>query len=86
MSSGIPRQRCLCYAGVTRFGPPGNRDGGPNVQAGVDDEERQAVRAEGLNPDDPAVAAAIDMVRWESDGRDAGLSPQQSRLGAVRRA
>ena len=24
-----------------------------------------AVRAEGLDPDDPAVVAAIDMVRWE---------------------
>jgi hypothetical protein len=31
----------------------------------VDDEEREAARAEGLDPDDPAVAAAIDMVRWE---------------------
>jgi hypothetical protein len=28
----------------------------------VDDEER---RIEGLNPDDPAVIAAIDLVRWE---------------------
>jgi hypothetical protein len=27
-------------------------------------EEAQAVRAEGLNPDDPAVIA-IDLVRWE---------------------
>jgi hypothetical protein len=27
--------------------------------------ERQAIRAEGLDPDDPAVVAAIDMVRWE---------------------
>jgi hypothetical protein len=32
-------------------------------QDGVDDEERQAVRAEGFNPDDPAVVAAIDLVR-----------------------
>jgi hypothetical protein len=31
----------------------------------VDDEEAQALRAEGLDPDDPAVVAAIDMVRWE---------------------
>ena len=35
------------------------------VQDGVDDEERQALRAEGLDPDDPAVVAAIDLVRWE---------------------
>jgi hypothetical protein len=32
---------------------------------GVDDDERQALRGEGLNPDDPAVIAAIDLVRWE---------------------
>ena len=36
-----------------------------NVQTRVDDEERQALRAEGFDPDDPAVVAAIDMVRWE---------------------
>jgi hypothetical protein len=36
-----------------------------NVQPGVDDDEREALRAEGLDPDDPAVAAAIDMARWE---------------------
>ena len=31
----------------------------------MDDDERQALRDEGLNPDDPAVIAAIDVVRWE---------------------
>jgi hypothetical protein len=31
----------------------------------VDDIEREAIRAEGLEPDDPAVIAAIDLVRWE---------------------
>jgi hypothetical protein len=31
----------------------------------MDDDERQAVRAAGLDPDAPAVVAAIDMVRWE---------------------
>jgi hypothetical protein len=31
----------------------------------MDVEERQALRAEGFNPDDPAVIAAIDLVRWE---------------------
>jgi hypothetical protein len=31
----------------------------------VDDEEAQALRTEGFDPDDPAVVAAIDMVRWE---------------------
>ena len=37
----------------------------PRVQDGVDDEDPQAVRAEGYDPDDPAVVAAIDIVRWE---------------------
>jgi hypothetical protein len=31
----------------------------------VDAEEAQAMRAEGLDPDDPAVVAAIDLVRGE---------------------
>jgi len=31
----------------------------------MDDEERQALQAEGLDHDDPAVIAAIDLVRWE---------------------
>ena len=35
------------------------------VQHSVDDDQRQAVRAEGLDPDDPAVVAALDIVRWE---------------------
>jgi hypothetical protein len=31
----------------------------------VDDDERQALHAEGFDPDDPAVIAAIDLVRSE---------------------
>jgi hypothetical protein len=31
----------------------------------MDNDEAQALRAEGLDPDDPAVRAAIDLVRWE---------------------
>jgi hypothetical protein len=31
----------------------------------MDDDEREAIRAEGLDPDDPAVRRAIDFVRWE---------------------
>lgn len=31
----------------------------------MDDDEAQAVRAEGLDPDGPAVVTTIDMVRWE---------------------
>jgi hypothetical protein len=37
----------------------------PHVQDGLHDDEGQALRAEGLDPDDPAVIAAIDLVRWE---------------------
>jgi hypothetical protein len=36
----------------------GNRDRWRNVKPGMDDEERQALRAEGFDPDDPAVVAA----------------------------
>jgi hypothetical protein len=35
---------------------------------GVDDDERDervAIRADELDPDDPAVVAALDLVRWE---------------------
>jgi hypothetical protein len=31
----------------------------------MDDEDAQALRAEGFDPDDPAVIAAIDLVYWE---------------------
>jgi hypothetical protein len=36
-----------------------------SVQAGMDDIEREAIRAEGYDPDDPAVDAALDRVRAE---------------------
>jgi hypothetical protein len=42
----------------------------------VDDEERQALRAEGLDPDDPAVVAAMDVVRWELS-----LMPESAHCG-----
>jgi hypothetical protein len=31
----------------------------------MDKTEREAIRAEGFDPDDPAVVTAIDLVRWE---------------------
>jgi hypothetical protein len=53
-------------------GPTGGPRGGPvhltagqTSKHGADDDERQALQAEGLDPDDPAVIAAIDLVRWE---------------------
>ena len=36
-----------------------------NAWATLDAEECQALQAEGLDADDPAVIAAIDLVRWE---------------------
>jgi hypothetical protein len=33
----------------------------------MDDEEREALRAEGFDPDDPAVVAALNLVRWEME-------------------
>jgi hypothetical protein len=38
---------------------------GGYVQPGVDDAEREALRAEGLDPDNAAHVAAVDLVRWE---------------------
>ena len=49
----------------TIFGRAPTSNDSPHVQDGVDDDERLALRAEGLDPDDPAVIAAIDLVRWE---------------------
>jgi hypothetical protein len=31
----------------------------------MDETEREAIRADGLDPDDPEVVTAIDFVRWE---------------------
>jgi len=44
---------------------PWNPDSEPHVHIGVDHDERQALQAEGLDPDDPAVIAAIHLVRCE---------------------
>jgi hypothetical protein len=48
----------------------------------VDDVEGQALRAEGLDPDDPAVVAALDaldLVRWGLSLGAALLRPDQGR-------
>jgi hypothetical protein len=57
-----------------------NRQATPHVQDGVDAEEAQAVQAEGLDPDDPAVIAAIDLVRWELSLLPLTEAPQQGWL------
>ncbi|MHC9295308.1 hypothetical protein ACRCUN_22830 [Mycobacterium sp. LTG2003] len=31
----------------------------------MDEQDRQILLAEGLDPDDPQVIAAIDLVRWD---------------------
>lgn len=47
------------------WGRRGNRRRPACVKAGMDDIDREAIRAEGFNPDDPAMVTAIDLVRWE---------------------
>ncbi len=42
-----------------------NRSWPTCVQTGMEEVEREAIRAEGLGPDDPAVVTAIDLVRLE---------------------
>ena len=59
---------------------PLNRHDSPNVQDDMDDEHGQALRAEGLDPDDPDVRAAIDLVRWELS-----LFPRPLRVRVARR-
>jgi len=59
----VPRNKFADLAHVLGYTPV-DCDGGRNVEVGMDDDERQALRAEGLDPADPAVAAAISMVRW----------------------
>jgi hypothetical protein len=43
--------------------PMGTNAGRCDVKTGMYDIEREAVRAEGLDPDDPAVVEALDRVR-----------------------
>ena len=50
-------QSCVSSRGTVTTGRTSN--------TGVDDDKRQALRAEGLDPDDPAGIAVIDVVRWE---------------------
>jgi hypothetical protein len=61
--------RCSWHNGVPEANPVSakrwNRAGLCRVQPGVDEIEREAIRAEGLDPDDPVVVTAIDFARWE---------------------
>jgi hypothetical protein len=53
---------------------------GRHVQDGMDDEHAESLRAEGLDPDDPDVPAAIELVRWELS-----LFPHPLRVRVARR-
>jgi hypothetical protein len=44
---------------------PGNRLTAAHVQQNVDPDDRQALIDVGLDPDDPSLLAALDLVRWE---------------------
>ena len=59
----------------------GTSAAGRTSQDGMDHDEARVVRAEGLDPDDPAVVAAIDMVRWE---RELSLLARVPRPGNAR--
>ena len=68
----------------------GNRPLPACVQSGVDKTEREAIRSEGLDPDNPAVVTAIDFVRWPlSLLGSVNMSPAngsaQERFGIMRR-
>jgi hypothetical protein len=56
-ADGLRTQIGVTKAGTVRQARTSN--------TGVDEDERQALQAEGLDPDYPAVIAAIDLVRWE---------------------
>ncbi|MGH3970283.1 MAG: hypothetical protein ACRDTV_19715 [Mycobacterium sp.] len=60
--------------------PPHAEEPYAEVQGGVDDEELQALWVEGLDPYDPAVVAALDLVRWElslcAHDYDGGCGPR----------
>jgi hypothetical protein len=62
--STIARRLGVGFATVGRIAGGTARTGRASKH-GVDDDERQALQAEGLDPNDPAVIAAIDLVRWE---------------------
>jgi hypothetical protein len=46
-------------------GPMGTDHDRLGSKPGMDETEREAVRAVGMDPDDPAVVAAMDFVAWE---------------------
>lgn len=55
------------------------------VHTRMDDIERSAVREEGLDPDDPAMITAIDLVRWELALLSGGHSDQRGGTRGQRR-
>jgi hypothetical protein len=60
---GTERDPSGSYTGID----DDERDGTSGAAAlrGLDPVEAEAIRAEGLDPDDPAVQMALDLVRWE---------------------
>jgi hypothetical protein len=49
----------------------------------VDDIEREAIRAEGLDPNNPAVVAALELVGLELGRADPNLRRQKGRADAM---
>jgi hypothetical protein len=46
----------------------------------MDDIEREAIRSEGLDPHDPAVVTAIDLVRWDLSMCQTGFATTDTAL------
>ncbi|WP_156765624.1 hypothetical protein [Mycobacterium sp. 1245499.0] len=47
----------------------------------MDDEEREAIRGEGFDPDDPVLQMALHLVRWELElQRPSNVVPPCDRL------
>jgi hypothetical protein len=65
-----------------------NRRTGPHVQDGVDDEDAQALRAEGFDPDDPAVIERSTLsdgnCRYSPLGLRSFYSPARRRSSSAR--
>ena len=51
----------------------------------MDDDEREACYAGGLDPDNPAVQAAVDLVRWELELLGIAISDTNLKSWQMRR-
>jgi hypothetical protein len=62
-STAVNGMRLLSHYRHLRLDPVGTDTDRLASNLDIDETEREAIRAEGLDPDDPAVVTAIDWVR-----------------------